>query len=50
MSGYIILENLPEEEVQVRIDLSSYQELPEDFMGFRDVPPGLHYVSITTQN
>jgi hypothetical protein len=50
MSGYIILENLPEEGVQVRIDLSSYQELPEKFMGFRDVPPGLHYVSITTQN
>ena len=51
MSGYIILENVPEEEeVQVRINLSSYQELPEEFMGFYDVPPGLHYVSITTQN
>ena len=50
MSGYIILENVPKEEVQVRINLSSYQELPEDFMGFCDVPPGLHYVSITTQN
>jgi hypothetical protein len=50
MSGYIILENVPEEEVQVRIDLSSYQELPEKFRGFCDVPAGLHYVSITTQN
>jgi hypothetical protein len=49
MSGYIILENVPEEEVQVRIDLSSYQELPEDFIGFCDVPLGLHYVSITTE-
>ena len=48
MSAYIILENLP--EGQVRIDLSSYQELPKEFMGFCDVPPGLHYVSITTQN
>jgi hypothetical protein len=50
MSGYIILQNVPEEEVQVRIDLSSYQELPEYFRGFCDVPPGLHYVSITTEN
>ena len=49
MCAYIILENLPE-EVQVRIDLSSYQELPKKFRGFCDVPAGLHYVSITTQN
>ncbi|MBD0345784.1 MAG: hypothetical protein ICV63_13365 [Coleofasciculus sp. Co-bin14] len=47
MSAYIILENVP--KYQARIDFLSCR-IPDRFVGFREVPYGLHYVNVKTKN
>ena len=47
MYASIILENIP--TYQARIDLIS-TPIHDDFVGFREVPCGLHYVNVKTQN
>ena len=45
--AYIILRNIP--KYQVRIDFIS-TPLPDDFLGFQEVPKGLHYINVKTKN
>jgi hypothetical protein len=47
MPCYIILHNVPKSKAQ--IDLFTYP-IQEGFRGFRDIPPGVHYVSVKTRN
>jgi hypothetical protein len=47
MYAYIILESIP--PYQARIDLIS-TPIQDNFKGFREVPYGLHYINVKTQN
>jgi hypothetical protein len=47
MSAYIILGNVP--KYQARIDFLSCR-IPKYFVGFREVPYGIHYINVKTQN
>jgi len=47
MYAYIVLENIP--PYQARIDFMS-TPIDEKFVGFREVPYGIHYINVKTQN
>jgi len=46
MPCYIIINDVP--KIKVKLDLFTYP-LDEDFKGFREVPPGAHYLSVKTE-